>query len=309
MNMDPRVCVLLSTYNGEKYLRPLLDSVLSQRDVDVHVLIRDDKSTDQTPDIISDYLNRYQNVELLQSDRNLGPANSFMELLYSAGKYDYYAFADQDDIWKPEKLTAAISLLSQYDPNEKLLYCSNQMLYTDGEEKGMRYTREPNHSVTQLICGNHIAGCTMVINYALKAFLSDEKNRPSPDVLKIRMHDVWLLLVAEITGRVIYDPESYIYYRIHENNTVGVRKDTVADKISKAVAKIKGVRGKNGRSRIAKELLKIEDEGQDSTVVRDFASYQDNINSRLRLLRNKQIKHDCEENRLVFILKTLMNWH
>ena len=85
------VIVLMSTYNGEKYLREQLDSILHQVDVNISVLIRDDGSNDDTLKIINEYKNKFSNISLIQG-RNLGPCQSFFELLYNQenSKYDFY---------------------------------------------------------------------------------------------------------------------------------------------------------------------------------------------------------------------------
>jgi rhamnosyltransferase len=130
--MSKKVCVLLSTYNGEAYLREQIDSILAQIDVSVELIIRDDGSKDSTVKIINEYKNQYVNVLILDSYKNLGPANSFMELLYASGDADYYAFAEQDDIWLPEKLSKAIGIIEHKNidgSSSPVLYASNQILY------------------------------------------------------------------------------------------------------------------------------------------------------------------------------------
>lgn len=107
-NMCPAVAVLMSTYNGEKYIKEQLDSIFNQKEVQVTLYVRDDGSTDRTLDIVQSY----SNTVLLPFDENKGPGLSFMTLLYHVmslpTQYDYYAFADQDDIWMDEKLIKAI---------------------------------------------------------------------------------------------------------------------------------------------------------------------------------------------------------
>lgn len=92
------VCVLLSTYNGEKYLTPLLDSVVSQKGVALSVVARDDGSKDNTPSILSRYKEQGKITRLI-TDSNVGFARSFHRLCTEAVPSDYYAFCDQDDIW------------------------------------------------------------------------------------------------------------------------------------------------------------------------------------------------------------------
>lgn len=92
------ITVLMSTYNGEKYLKEQLDSILNQEQVDLKLLIRDDGSTDGTVNILKEYENSHTNIKWY-SGLNLGCGKSFFQLVLDAPKSDYYAFVDQDDVW------------------------------------------------------------------------------------------------------------------------------------------------------------------------------------------------------------------
>ena len=106
-----RVAVLMSTYNGEKYLKQQIDSILNQRgDFQLDLLIRDDGSNDNTISILEEYTQT--NKIHYYIGNNLGPAYSFLDLLINSHNYDFYAFADQDDYWMPNKISVAISNLS-----------------------------------------------------------------------------------------------------------------------------------------------------------------------------------------------------
>ena len=118
-----KVLVLLSTYNGEKYLREQLDSVLSQEGVDVSLLIRDDGSKDGTINILKEYSAKL-NVDYYEG-ANRGPSESFHDLLLHAQGYDYYAFCDQDDDWHKDKLRTAVERLEQMNQEAPILYCCN----------------------------------------------------------------------------------------------------------------------------------------------------------------------------------------
>ena len=98
-----KVQVLLSTYNGEKYLQEQIESIIRQEDVEISLLIRDDGSCDKTIEIIENLKRKNSNI-IYYSGNNLGPARSFMDLINKSGNFDYYAFSDQDDVWKSKKL-------------------------------------------------------------------------------------------------------------------------------------------------------------------------------------------------------------
>lgn len=158
--LNDKVCVLMSTYNGESYLQEQVNSILKQS-VPVELYIRDDGSVDKTTDIIKDYISRYANIHFIRDNRNLGPAISFMTMLYQIDGYSYYAFTDQDDIWKVDKLKVDIESCKN---TEASLYCSNQIIYKDKIECGMRFIKEPPHNPISIIFNNYISGCTMVMN-------------------------------------------------------------------------------------------------------------------------------------------------
>lgn len=102
------VQVVMSTYNGEKYLKEQIDSILSQEGVDVRLYIRDDGSSDRTTDILASY-QEHKNVKI-EKGNNLGFAKSFLTALDECDEADYYAFSDQDDVWEKDKLSTAIEI-------------------------------------------------------------------------------------------------------------------------------------------------------------------------------------------------------
>lgn len=287
-----RVCVLMSTYNGELFLSKQIDTILEQVNVDVHLLVRDDGSSDSTVEILEKYT-RNNKLKIYHDECNLGPAHSFMKLLYEAGDYDYYAFADQDDIWLKDKLFVAISMIKKYD-NIPSLYCSNQWIYIDGRNMGLRFSKKQNLGLVQAICGNEYSGCTMLFNKKLASILKDEANRPDIGILKIRMHDTWVIAVAQYIGKVIYDDNSYINYRIHNNNTVGLKKN----KFKRLTEKIINPNLRDGRSKFAKELLKIKNVDQEKkNIVKAFAEKDKKYLLRKSIVSNTNDRH--------FIIKTL----
>lgn len=93
-----KVIVLMSTYNGEKYLKEQIDSILNQVKVEVFLMIRDDGSSDNTIAILKEYERQNRNIKIIKG-KNIGVGNSFMQLLYNSAEAEYYAFADQDDVW------------------------------------------------------------------------------------------------------------------------------------------------------------------------------------------------------------------
>lgn len=207
-----KVQVLMSTYNGERFLREQIESLLGQSWKDLEILIRDDGSKDRTREILKEYSDKHDNIQIYL-ESNLGVTRSFFELLKKSDA-DYAAFCDQDDIWLENKIEAAVAKLKQEDG--PALYCSNKIL-TDSSgtpmEKQDSRMREPGfgNAAVECIC----TGCTAVMNRKLIEIL--KRKLPEHAVL----HDWWTYLAASYAGKVIYDEHAYIYYRQHEENMVG----------------------------------------------------------------------------------------
>ena len=111
--MKEKVLVLMSTYNGEQYLQQQIDSIITQKNVDVELLVRDDGSTDKTIDILKDY--QQKGLLSYYAGENLKPQLSFLHLLRHAPECKYYAFADQDDVWLEDKLSSGIEAICSHD--------------------------------------------------------------------------------------------------------------------------------------------------------------------------------------------------
>ncbi|EME3486548.1 glycosyltransferase, partial [Enterococcus faecium] len=119
-----RVIVLMSTYNGEKYIREQLDSIFNQKNIAVKVVIRDDGSNDATQSILDEYKKKH-NLNWY-TGKNLNAAWSFMELINNAPDSNFYAFADQDDVWDNDKLFIAVEAMKNCgtETNEKAIMYS-----------------------------------------------------------------------------------------------------------------------------------------------------------------------------------------
>lgn len=209
-----KISILMSTYNGELYLKDQLESIKNQTIKDYSLLVRDDGSTDMTQYI----LDKYQSNGYLKwyKGNNLGAAQSFLDLLSNSTSAEYYAFADQDDYWCEEKLEKAIQKLEKYR-EIPCLYCSN-LTITDENliSESIQYDNSKYYRGLESACLYNLAtGCTMVFNDKLCALLK----RYSPR--DIEYHDWWVYIVALAFGKVIFDENSYIKYRQHEFNVIG----------------------------------------------------------------------------------------
>ena len=307
----PTVAVLMSTYNGEKYIREQLDSIFNQDDVAVKLFVRDDGSTDSTVGILREYMQRFP-IEIILDGENVRPGESFMRLVYKYADepgIDYYAFADQDDIWLPDKLSVAIEKIGKSGVSVPTLYGSNEYIYTDGGNKGDRHKTPQRVDLISHMTKNTIAGCTFVFNKALAQLVSGAE-RPDPRIIRYRIHDAWMMLVAIVCGRVIYDEISYMFYRIHNENTVGVKEMSFSvrlDRLKRCFAKRDDA---NLRLITAKELLRLfpQMDEDNKRVLRLYADYKNNWKSKKALAFNKEIKANCAENPTAFTIKVLMNF-
>lgn len=216
--MEKQVTVLMSTYNGERYLQQQIDSILQQCGVKVRLIVRDDGSTDQTLAILKEYQDKGQ----LQfyTGPNLKTARSFLHLLQNSPISDYYAFSDQDDVWDKDKLVRAISLLVDRAGGQPvpLLYAGSFRM-TDRDLKVIDGGQ--NHFTTQkfanAIVYSNCTGCTMVMNKSLRDII---KSKPQPHHLL--MHDDWIHKVClAMGGKVIFDTQPKMSYRQHRDNVDG----------------------------------------------------------------------------------------
>lgn len=213
-----KLAVLLSSYNGEKFIKEQIDSILAQRgDFSLDLWVRDDGSSDSTTQILEEYA---QAGKLRwYTGNNLKPAKSFMDLLLHCPGYDYYAFADQDDYWYPEKLQIGLDLLK--DITGPAISFANARL-VDGSLQPLGrnvYKNPPQKDFYSLVCGSNIIGCTMVLNSTL-ARMAQEK--PMPE--ELFMHDYYLLNLCTLyDGTVVYDPMPHMDYRQHGGNVIGAK--------------------------------------------------------------------------------------
>lgn len=241
-----KVDVLLSTYNGERYIEEQIESIVKQKNVDVNIVIRDDGSTDNTINIIQRLMNLNYPISLIKG-KNIGVINSFLCLASLDSDSEYFAFCDQDDFWEAEKLVAAIEKIA--GKNKPSLYLSDTTVVDEKLQpidlQILNHNQKYVYCLEEVLLGNNATGCTMVFNAELKKML----DMYTPE--KIIMHDHWLYaLCIAIDGFVYFDKNSYIKYRQHGNNTVG-NNVTFINKIKYSSLK----KGKSVRSTIARQLL------------------------------------------------------
>lgn len=215
-----KIQILMSTYNGDQYIRTQLDSIVAQNIEEKELLIRDDGSTDGTVEIIQEYVKKNSWIQYYAGS-NIGVQKSFFDLLRKAdSNADYIAFADQDDEWLPDKLNRAIEILENKYQQSPALYCSDKIIVNEELEE-VRVTVK--RTVRKISFGNALVqnictGCTAVVNHPLMQIL--QENIPQ-NLDRVIMHDWWLYLTASCFGKVYYDQDAYIRYRQHGSNASG----------------------------------------------------------------------------------------
>jgi rhamnosyltransferase len=211
-----KVLILISTYNGEKYIEEQLDSILNQTYKNIDIYIRDDGSTDNTVSILKKYEKKYNNITL-EIGKNKGFLKSFFGMLKDSDRYDYYAFCDQDDVWLNDKIEKAVKKLSKENDNKILLYASNYDYYDANmnfKSHSLGLGKTP--SFAKAIVENIAPGMTMVINNATRDKIIYN------DYSKCLLHDWWVYLLCSGLGKVIYDDSVTVKYRRHEKNVTKV---------------------------------------------------------------------------------------
>ena len=240
MDKEPKIVILLSTYNGEDFLAEQLDSLLKQTYSNFIIIIRDDGSTDRTENIIDYYVVKNQGkVHKLSGTRsNIGASSSFSLLMsYAMNEKKalgisrlYMMLCDQDDIWIEKKLEIQMSemlYVEQNFPDSPILvhsdlkvvdHCKSVIAESFIEYQGLEIKR---NKFTNLVISNLVTGCTTLFNEELA-----QMARPVPD--RAIMHDWWLALTASAFGEVRFIDTPLVEYRQHANNTIGAQEFTRA---------------------------------------------------------------------------------
>lgn len=299
---DNRVLVLLSTYNGSRFLPDLLDSVLNQQDVEVSCLIRDDGSKDDTLTVLAKYAKQHKNITIIKGE-NVGVLKSFNSLISDplVDQFTWVAFCDQDDVWLPDKLSVAIKKLSHM-PNQNipLLYCSNTTLVDSQLHKiGMSYNRPISFNKNTSIVRNIATGCTEVFNR-----IAAEKYRMGIGKFP-ELHDYWMYLVCSFLGTVTYDFDSYILYRQHGNNTVGMQPHkSILRAVKNLFTHERGNRVKTlkGFMEAYHSVLSI----QDLALISSVANYKDSLYNRLSVFFNPSLHASTFTETVGFKVRVLL---
>lgn len=295
-----RVEVLMSTYNAMKFGAAQLSSILAQAGVEVQLRVRDDGSSDGTQQWLDAEAAKGHLV--WWQGENLKPARSFMELLEKADEeVEFYAFADQDDIWLSDKLNAAVACMEK-SGDAPALYFSRTQPVNEQIEPLPALAFTPRVTFGEALMCHVATGHTMVMNASLRRVLLHYR----PEFLP--MHDMWVYLVALAVGaKVYYDEKPHVHYRQHSENVLGIRESACAR------WKRRWIEWREGRqefSRLAEEVRKgffeMMPESNRNTLVL-FLEAKQRIQSRLRLLSSPVFRSGNRSRNLRFLLTVLTN--
>ncbi|MEM0955565.1 MAG: glycosyltransferase family 2 protein [Pseudomonadota bacterium] len=215
--------VLLATHNGAPWLPEQLDSLLRQNHPALHIVVRDDASTDDTPNLLRRWCERTPGrVTLLtnHSDSAEGHRANFSALVTHALQCrdePFVLFCDQDDIWHPNKVSVLLACMPE-SKEPALVFSDMRVLGPSDGPVAASFLRHQSLSarapLPRLLVQNHVSGCASVVNRAAL-----ELAWPLPEAALI--HDWWLALVCASAGTLAYKDQALLDYRQHGSNSIG----------------------------------------------------------------------------------------
>ena len=219
------VAILLSTYNGERHLPALLDSVAAQTEPDWRLVVRDDGSTDGTLEQVRQFAAAHPGRVHVEAGSNLGAAASFMTLLGSPeAAADVVAFCDQDDVWHPDKVARAVAHLRKAGTSPAL-YCSRAVLVDASLQRVGLSPPFDRIGFDFALFENVAIGCTTALNRAGHQLIAGRL----PPAGGVVVHDWWCyLVIAALDGQLFCDPEPSVDYRLHGENVIGLPRGVVS---------------------------------------------------------------------------------
>lgn len=299
-----KVQILMSTYNGENVVERQINSILSQIEVDVHILIRDDGSNDETLQKLRQ-LKRNNNakIEIIEG-KNLGWKQSFMELLFCSGKdYDYYGFSDQDDIWFQDKIITLIQVAESDDyQGSKLIHSNALSVDTNLNERPEQEKRIPApENYKMAISTEYFQGCGMLWNKEAMKLIHEYK-----PLNKSLAHDYWVGLVCYFFGKVYFTERNLLYhirYAINSSEDGNVHKGRI-----KRIKKI--LSGEEGYMNPVSDLLegyRFRLDSEQIEFLNKILNYKNNKKCKFNILKDKKFRRPTWSSTVLFRMLILIN--
>ena len=238
----------MATYNGAAFLAAQLDSILTQDTDNWHLTVSDDGSTDETPEILNEYVRRFPDkITRIFSGRRFGNARDHFFWLMEQCKAPHMHFADQDDVWHPDKVRTMQEALeqaeAQYGHQTPLLVFTDQAVVDENRKPiapslmRMQQQDPERTDYRSILVQNIVTGCTCAINRSL-AILAGQCG----DTTQVIMHDWWLALVAARFGKLVYLDLPMLDYRQHRGNSVGAKNVRSAEYVHRMIMHTASIR-------------------------------------------------------------------
>ena len=220
------VSVVIAAYNGQRFLREQIESIIAQTRPLAKIIIVDDGSRDGTREIIRRYMEKYpEKFVFIQNEKNLGSKSTF-ENGISACDTNYIALSDQDDIWEPNKIEVLYNVLEK---NKEALLCFHDLKFIDydGNFIDKNFWEMAPHDEPLPVTGaearkrladlsNPVPGCTMFFSFLLKKHIL-----PIPSSKWVG-HDWWISVVAFFLSSPVFVRDPLTRYRLHSDQTAGI---------------------------------------------------------------------------------------
>lgn len=283
-----KVLIMLSTYNGHKYLREQLDSLYAQEEVEIHILVRDDGSKDDTLEILKDYKEHKGKMTILPTP-NVGAAKSFHLIAHYAltemRDFNYYAFCDQDDVWLKDKLYKSCISLDKSTALYKLFYGPATLVDRYLNPLGASSFMIVNNLEANIFASRSL-GCTQVFNKALlEKFVSlfDYVSNANPNDF-IPLHDGWMSLIAyALDADVIVGDEPLMLYRQHGHNVVGANENYFERTTKRLKRFFRGSCPKSSKCKLVLNVLGNDIPQENYQLLDLCANYKDSVVKRIKL--------------------------
>ncbi len=233
MNVQPRLSIGLPVFNGERFLREALDSILAQTFVDYEVIISDNASTDRTEEICREYAESDKRIRYSRNDTNLGAAKNFNRV-FALSSGEYFKWAAADDVLEPDFLLRCVSVLER-DPLAVLAY--PRVTIIDQLEEASQRTRRCYHrpNLQSPLARERIREIffatppSMFVHYLIFGLMRSATLRDTPLIRNYVGSDVCLLVDLALRGKLVEVPEELLHIRWHRDSyTHHVRRSKLA---------------------------------------------------------------------------------
>ena len=243
-NNIPPIAVIMATYNGEQYLEEQIESILHQSLQPTIIIVSDDGSTDGTRVILEKYAHQ-EKISYFKNSNRHGVVGNFLNGLAHLPVGYYFAFADQDDIWHPNKLAECFDVLQKIEHQDMPCMVYSDLCLMDAQKNIINSSfrnelghHKYKHCLETLLFGNFVLGCTTLSNYALKDYIIGMPIHSSFN------HDAWMALVSYTFGQSCSINKALVNYRQHSNNAT-IRTHTKKTVVNRYINHVKKLFTKN----------------------------------------------------------------